>query len=52
MIRRLLSFLGVHVHDWTIWHTTHDKIFVITRVVIQQKTCSICGKIKTRSEFS
>lgn len=34
----LLRFLGVHTHDWGIWHKENDKLVM---------TCYGCGRTKT-----
>lgn len=48
MIRRLLIYLGVHVHSWTNWSTLINERWGVTYWrVTQTRRCTTCNKVET-----
>jgi hypothetical protein len=51
IFRVVARWFGVHIHSWSSWDTIGQGRIVdngagIGRFVIQQRTCTECGKVK------
>jgi hypothetical protein len=57
MLNKLKNRLGIHIHTYTRWKTisrirwnTHDGGVGALSHIVQERTCTGCGKVKMRTE--